>query len=155
MTGGESSGSDITPTERNCTNAMHAMGQGNMSCTAPRQSIESPAIYIRFFAKLGGGNEVPPVDTKATGETTFRITADGTTIKYKVDVTGFSDATGAHIHMGKAGANGDVIVDLLRDSMKNPSTLGMVIRGNITDSDLTGPMKEKTGSLVVGLKYET
>ena len=40
---------------------------------------------------------------------------------------------GAHIHMGKAGANGDVIVDLLKDSKKNPTKLGMVIRGNITE----------------------
>ena len=46
--------------------------------------------------------------------------------------------------MGKAGANGDVIVDLLKDSKKNPTKLGMAIRGNITDSDLTGPMQGKT-----------
>ncbi len=112
---------------------------------SPSQTIE-PSIKsdTLFSAELNGGDEVPPVDTKATGETTFRIAADDSTIKYKVDVTGFSDATGAHIHMGRAGANGDVIVDLLRDSMNNPSTLGMVISGIITDSSLVGPMKGKT-----------
>ena len=74
----------------------------------------------------------------------YRTAANETVIKYKVNVTGFSNATGAHIHMGKAGANGDVIVDLLKDGKKNPTKIGMAIRGNITDSDLTGPMQGKT-----------
>jgi len=100
----------------------------------------------KFTATMSGNNEVPPVDTTATGETVFRSSANDTTIKYKVNVTGFSDATGAHIHMAKSGANGDVVVDLLKDSKKNPTKLGMAIRGNITDSDLTGPMQGKTVS---------
>jgi hypothetical protein len=58
-------------------------------------------------------------------------------MKYKVNITGFSEATGAHIHLGKAGANGDVIVDLLTGMKENPTKLGMAIRGNITDSSLT------------------
>jgi hypothetical protein len=46
--------------------------------------------------------------------------------------------------MGKAGANGDIIVDLLKNSKKNPTKLGMAIRGNITDSSLGGTFKGKT-----------
>ena len=46
--------------------------------------------------------------------------------------------------MGKAGANGDIIVDLLKDSKKNPTKLGMAIRGNITDSSLGGTLRGKT-----------
>jgi len=64
-------------------------------------------------------------------------------------VIGFSDDTGAHINTGKPGANGDVIVDLLKYSKKNPTKLGLAIRGNITDTSLTGPMKGKTlGDLI-------
>jgi hypothetical protein len=108
-------------------------------------STSSTNVFAaKFSATLSGNNEVPPVDTKATGAATYRTAANETVIKYKVNITGFSDATGAHIHMGKAGANGDVIVDLLKDSKKNPTKLGMAIRGNITDSDLTGPMQGKT-----------
>ncbi len=107
-------------------------------------SISANVFAAKFSATLSGNNEVPPVDTKATGTTTYRTAANETVIKYKVNVTGFSDATGAHIHMGKAGANGDVIVDLLKDGKKNPTKIGMAIRGNITDSDLTGPMQGKT-----------
>jgi hypothetical protein len=97
-----------------------------------------------FTATMSGDQEVPPVDTTATGKTTFRTSNNDTSMKYKVNITGFSDATGAHIHMGKVGANGDVIVDLLTGMKKNPTKLGMAIRGNITDSSLTGPMQGKT-----------
>ncbi len=108
-------------------------------------TIITNVFAAKFSATLSGNNEVPPVDTKATGSATYRTAANETVIKYKVNITGFSDATGAHIHMGKAGVNGDAIVeDLLKDSKKNPTKLGMVIRGNITDSDLTGPMQGKT-----------
>ena len=107
-------------------------------------TVSTNVFAAKFSATLSGNNEVPPVDTKATGAATYRTAANETVIKYKVNITGFSDATGAHIHMGKAGANGDVIVDLLKDSKKNPTKLGMAIRGNITDSDLTGPMQGKT-----------
>lgn len=109
-------------------------------------AIGTTVFAAKFTATMSGDNEVPPVDTTATGDTVFRSSANDTTIKYKVNVTGFSDATGTHIHMAKAGANGDVIVDLLKDSKKNPTKLGMAIRGNITDSDLTGPMQGKTVS---------
>ena len=107
-------------------------------------TISTNVFAAKFSATLSGNNEVPPVDTKATGSATYRTASNETVIKYKVNITGFSNATGAHIHMAKAGANGDVIVDLLKDSKKNPTKLGMAIRGNITDSDLTGPMQGKT-----------
>lgn len=116
-------------------------------------SFSSVVFAAKFTASMSGINEVPPVDTKATGQTTFRTVNNDTTIKYKVNITGFSDATGAHIHMGKAGANGEVVVDLLKDSKKNPTKLGMAIRGNITDSSLSGPMKGKTlADLVSSIK---
>ncbi len=67
-----------------------------------------------------------------------------TVIKYKVNITGLSDATGAHIHTGKNGKNGEVIVDLLKESKHGKISTGMVVRGNITDSSLTGSMKGKT-----------
>ena len=97
-----------------------------------------------FTARMSGDQEVPPVDTTATGKTTFRTSNNDTSMKYKVNITGFSEATGAHIHLGKVGANGDVIVDLLTGMKEKPTKLGMAIRGNITDSSLTGPMQGKT-----------
>ena len=108
-------------------------------------SIMDISVFAaKFTAIMSGSNEVPPVDTSATGYTSFRTAANNTVIKYKVNVTGISNVTGAHIHFGKAGANGDIIVDLLKDSKKNLIKQGMAIRGNITDADLVGPLKGKT-----------
>jgi hypothetical protein len=96
-------------------------------------------------AQLSGQNEVPAVETSATGEAKFTIPANDT-IKFKVNVTGISNASAAHIHMGKAGENGKVIVDLLNapESKDKDTAYGMIFRGNISDSILTGPMQGKT-----------
>ena len=108
-------------------------------------SITEISVFAAMFtAIMSGSNEVPPVDTSATGYTSFRTAANNTVIKYKVNVTGISNVTEAHIDFGKAGANGNIIVDLLKDSKKNPIKQGMAIRGNITDADLAGPLKGKT-----------
>ena len=106
--------------------------------------MDISVFAAKFTAIMSGSNEVPPVDTSATGYTSFRTAANNTVIKYKVNVTGISNVTGVDIHFGKAGANGDIIVDLLKDSKKNLIKQGMAIRGNITDADLVGPLKGKT-----------
>lgn len=101
-------------------------------------------LAAKFSATMAGGNEVPPVQSNATGVTSFRTATNDTVIKYKINVTGFSNATSAHVHMGKVGSNGDVVVDLMQGGKKNPTKLGLAIRGNITDSKLTGLLKGKT-----------
>ena len=106
--------------------------------------MDISVFAAKFTAIMSGSNEVPPVDTSATGYTSFRTVANNTVIKYKVNVTGISNVTGAQIDFGKAGANGDMIVDLLKDGKKNLIKQGMAIRGNITDADLVGPLKGKT-----------
>jgi hypothetical protein len=103
------------------------------------------AAKYPYRAQLSGQDEVPAVETSATGEASFTVPANDT-MKFKVNVTGISNATGAHIHMGKAGENGKVIVDLLNapESKDKDTAYGMIFRGNITDSILTGPMQGKT-----------
>ena len=103
------------------------------------------AAKYPYKGQLSGKNEVPPVQTKATGEAEFTKVANAT-MKYRVNVTGISNATGAHIHMGKTGANGDIIADLLNTptSKDKDTAYGMIIRGNISASSLKGPMQGKT-----------
>lgn len=117
-------------------------------------SIMDISVFAaKFTAIMSGSKEVPPVDTSATGYTSFRTAANNTVIKYKVNLTGISNVTGAHVDLGKAGANGDMIVDLLKDSKKNPIKQGIAIRGNITVTDLDGPLKGKTfGELITTMK---
>lgn len=103
------------------------------------------AAKYPYKAPLSGQNEVPAVETSATGDAEFTLPANDT-IKYRVNVTGISNATAAHIHMGKAGENGDVIVDLLNTptSKDKDTAYGMIFRGNFSDSSLKGAMQGKT-----------
>jgi CHRD domain len=96
----------------------------------------------KYRAKLDGDNEVPPVNTTAEGVINFK-TKDGS-MSWKMNITGITDPTGAHIHKARNGTNGDVVVDLLKVSKHSSNPQGIVMRGNITDSSLTGPMKGQT-----------
>ena len=57
---------------------------------------------------LSGSNEVPPVNTSATGTALVTIKPDKS-VTVKVTVTGMT-ATASHIHEAAAGVNGPVIV---------------------------------------------
>ena len=63
---------------------------------------------------LVGGNEVPPVQTSARGNSTIEIAADGS-VSGSVKTTGIA-GTMAHIHQGPAGKNGPVIVPLTQEA---------------------------------------
>ena len=60
-----------------------------------------------------------------------------------MNVTGITDATGAHIHQGKIGENGDIVVNLMKVSKHSDTPKGMIMRGNVTDSSLAGSWREK------------
>lgn len=60
--------------------------------------------------KLEGSQEVPPVQTSASGSGNIDVAADGA-VSGSVSTTGV-DGTMAHIHMAGAGKNGPVIVPL-------------------------------------------
>ena len=95
-----------------------------------------------YRAKLDGNKEVPPVKTTSEGVINFKTKGDMLT--WKINVTGISDATGVHIHKAKVGENGEAVVDLLKVSKHSDNPKGMIMRGNITDSSLTGSMAGKT-----------
>ena len=96
-----------------------------------------------FAAKLTGKNEVPSEDTKATGVAGFNLVDNGNTIRYNVNVTDIQKVTDAHIHKGKAGKNGPVVVALFKTDMPSAMTTGTLTKGNITSTSLEGPLKGK------------
>lgn len=106
---------------------------------------EAYAVSYPYEGELSGQNEVPPVQSSATGKAEFTVPANGT-MKYRVNITGISNASMAHIHMAKAGENGEVIADLLRTptSKDKDTAYGMIFRGNLTDTSIKGPMQGKT-----------
>jgi hypothetical protein len=101
----------------------------------------------QFKAKLKGKNEVPPVTTTAEGKVKLKVKESN--IKYKLNITGITDATMAHIHQGKSSENGEPVVDLLTDGNKQKTSNGLFINGSIVDSSLVGPLKGKTISDLV------
>jgi hypothetical protein len=95
----------------------------------------------KFRAKLDPNNEVPPVNSTAEGVATFKVKDD--TIKSKINITGITEVSGAQIHTGKSGENGDPIIDLLKTGEKTKTPGGVTIEGNFTASDFEGSMKGK------------
>ena len=73
-------------------------------------SISANADDLKF--KLSGDTEVPSVTTKASGEASLTVNKD-MTVSGKVTTSGIA-GTMAHIHMGKAGTNGPVVVPLTK-----------------------------------------
>jgi hypothetical protein len=61
---------------------------------------------------LAGGNEVPSITTAATGHGTIMISPD-MTVSGSVTTSGLV-GTMAHIHEGAAGANGPIIIPLVK-----------------------------------------
>src|SRR4051794_35049269 len=62
--------------------------------------------------KLTAGNEVPPVQSSASGSGTIDVSADGM-VSGSVKTTGVQ-GTMAHIHVGAEGKNGPVIIPLAK-----------------------------------------
>jgi hypothetical protein len=94
-------------------------------------SIEEP-----FNATLTGGEEVPPVETQASGTAQFQMLAEDA-MSYTVNATGIQGVTAGHIHTGSPGENGEVLVTLFS---YDPSQDGVAEAGTITADDLEGPM---------------
>jgi len=105
-------------------------------------TTQSYAQNEKYRAKLDGNNEVPAVNTTSEGVINFKTKNDMLT--WKMNVTGTNDATGVNIHKGKAGENGEVVVDLMKVSKHSDNPKGMTMRGNVTDSSLTGSMAGQT-----------
>jgi hypothetical protein len=95
----------------------------------------------KYKAKLIGKSVVPPVNTSAAGRAVIFIGNDW--LWWKLNVTGITDPTMAHIHMAKKGANGSIAVDLLKLANFENTTERMIITGNISATDLQGPLKGK------------
>jgi hypothetical protein len=88
---------------------------------------------------LTGSEEVPPVQTEATGVAEF-IPMGMDSIAYSVNATNIEDATAGHIHLGARGENGPIVVTLFNyDTPMNEVSEN----GTITADKLEGPMAGK------------
>lgn len=114
-----------------------------------------------FAATLSGDAEVPPeegapeVESTATGEASFEVSADGTEVSYTLDVSGLENVLMAHIHVGGPDVNGPVVVWLYPDSpppeLIEGTTDGMLASGTFTADDL---MEDLEGASIEDLVAE-
>jgi hypothetical protein len=109
--------------------------------SAVGQQVNQPQELQPFTSQMSGTEEVPPVDTTATGTAEFNLDTNG--IDYQVSVSGISGVTAAHIHSGNVGENGPVIVTLFKSDTPSNQTNGVLVKGTITAADLEGPMQGK------------
>jgi CHRD domain len=72
---------------------------------------DNPAeAATNFSATLSGSEEVPPVPSDASGTAQFSIA--GEQITYTVTLSGLANPVVSHIHVGAAGVNGPVRLNL-------------------------------------------
>jgi len=97
---------------------------------------------LNFRAHLGGGQEVPPRETLATGQAVFQLSKDGEELSYKLLVANLENIVQAHIHVAVEGANGPVVIWLYPSAppaLLIPGiTNGPLFEGVITSADFRG-----------------
>jgi hypothetical protein len=79
----------------------------------PTAALSPTAGGTVLTATLSGANEVPPADLDGTGTATIRMIRGGAIVCYQLNVSNITlPATAAHIHIGAAGTNGAIVVQL-------------------------------------------
>jgi hypothetical protein len=92
----------------------------------------------KIIMNLSGSEEVPPVQTEATGVAEFTPGEDS--VAYSINTTNIEGVTAGHIHLGKQGENGPIIVTLFNyDSPMNQVSES----GTFTADKLEGPLAGK------------
>ena len=107
----------------------------------------------KYFTPLTGMEEVPPVNTNSTGIALFELLNNH--IDFKVNVTNLDNIKSAQIHIGEFGQNGEIIVSLLKSLSPVHVQNGTLVEGQVTSSDLVGPLKGKTINELVQLFNNT
>jgi hypothetical protein len=125
------------------------------SSSSSSSSLPSAVSGKHFSAVLTGDNEVPPVNTDATGKIKLFANPQQSTLDYQISISDLNGVvTGAHIHKGSIGTNGPVVATLKTGNTfagASASTSGTdgggststSVSGTITSADLKGPLAGK------------
>ena len=129
-------------------------------------------ININYNTTLTGNQQVPPIKTNGIGTASFELFDDNKTLHYQINVLDVPKITGIHIHQGKLGENGDVIVNLYNSkenifqnenetkmsqiesssvTINGNTQSSLVASGTINNSDLEGPLSGKNLSDLITL----
>jgi hypothetical protein len=93
-----------------------------------------------YAVHLDGDTEVPANASLATGQAIFKLSADGTSLDYKLIVANLDNPVAAHIHVGPPGVNGPVVALLFSAPPAGGIANGVIAQGTITAANLLGPL---------------
>jgi len=99
-------------------NNIFAYGQGQNE----KNLDESNNLKYKYTPTLTGTEQVQPIETTGIGSASFELLDDNKTLHYQINVLDVPKITGIHIHKGKLGENGDVLVSIYNvkeDMFKN------------------------------------
>ncbi len=130
-------------------------------------------IHTNYNTTLSGRQQVPPVKTNGIGTASFELLDDNQTIHYQINILDVPKITGIHIHQGKVGDNGDVVVNIYNNSKENISLKenetkisqieshsvtingktqsSLLASGTINNADLKGPLSGRNISDLINL----
>lgn len=102
----------------------------------------APALAASVFnAHLSGSSEVPVRTTQATGQATFKLSADGTTLEYRINVSNIENVVAARLYLAPVGATGPEIAVLFGPvAPGGGKSSGVLATGVLTSANLVGPM---------------
>jgi hypothetical protein len=118
-----------------------------------------PLDALNFVAHPVGDQEVPLHDTPAQGQAVFHLSADGTTMEYRLLVANITNVVASHIHIGPAGVNGPIVVFLFGNAPPGGGRVdGVLASGSFTAANfinvLAGhPMSDLIAALRSGNAY--
>jgi hypothetical protein len=102
-----------------------------------------------YRTHLTNDEEVSVIVTGAQGQATFQLSADGTSLGYKLNTSSMESVVQAHIHLGPAGANGPVVTFLFGPVAGGVDNSGRLASGSIEAGDLIGPLAGQPLSALV------
>lgn len=111
-------------------------------------------------APLSGGEEVPANDSRARGNATFEVSADGLSVTYKLIVANIENVVASHIHCcAPVGVNAGVVVFLAGPFAPAGGRVdGVLATGTITAANLIGslaghPLSDLIDAMQAGNTY--
>ncbi len=101
-----------------------------------------------FLADLSGDNQVPDaVVTDASGFASFTVSADESTVDYRLYANDAVGVTQAHVHLAAAGVNGSPAVFLFGKVDPGVASDGLLAEGTFTGADLIPALPGFDGSM--------
>jgi hypothetical protein len=140
-----SSSSSTTSTLKSTTSTMATdVSLGSDSSDTTEATDGETTGTTTYTAELTGGNEVPAVETAASGTLTLTVSSDGTKVNYEFKVESIISLTVARLRSGAGGSTGPVILTIYKGPTKDGLHSGTIAKGSFTAKSFVGPLKGKT-----------